>query len=454
MKKETMYMSVFNDLKSKIEMNYLRPGDKLPSIREMQKHYSCSKNTVLSALRELEANLLIECRERSGNFVLSPESLYPKNEKVFQSVRAYTDRAAFEIDLSPNACHELSLPAKHLGKIFREVFEDSGVNLVGGSDPKGMLSLREALTRYLSISKGIDTDPPQIIIGAGMEYLYQILFRLLNKSSVFGVESPGYDIVPSMLKLNGMAYMDIPVDDSGVCSDILKRTNVSVLVCTPIQFPLGISMSSIRRKEVLSWASQSDERFIIEDDYDSDLQGSSKKYSPLKSLDKSDSVIYIASFSKTMSPGFRVSYMVLPKKLAKKYDERLPFMSCPVSNPVQECLRRFIDSGAYKRHVNSLRRSYSHRRDGFVAALKNHQFVDEVLVTESSSSLLIRVNSDKSENTIISALRACGIYAVGLGKFDRIGIKEKAHIVAGFGALNESKLRKFLNLLDLACSSI
>ena len=214
----------------------------------------------------------------------------------------------------------------------------------------------------------MDVDPSQIIIGAGTEYVTFIVVSLFGRNAVYCVENPGYRKIASVFQMNGARCVPVNVDDEGIDVRAVRESGASVVHVSPSHhFPRGTVMSLNRRLELLSWAAADENHFIIEDDYDSEFRFTGR---PLETLFGAASksviacgkgaghVIYTNTFSKTLSPSFRISYMVLPPPLAEKFRKNANFLTCPVSVFEQSALSRFMQNGSYEKHIIRMKNSH------------------------------------------------------------------------------------------------
>jgi GntR family transcriptional regulator/MocR family aminotransferase len=250
----------------------------------------------------------------------------------------------------------IDFPLSVLSKTMRKILTEHGDLLLEKSQNYGCTELREAIGRYLARNKGITIDTEQIIIGSGSEYLYGLIVELFGRSRVFAIESPSYKKIEQVYKATELNFELLPLTQTGIESEALSSTTADVLHTTPYRsYPSGVTATASKRHEYVRWASR-EGRYIIEDDFESEFSVSTKPTETLFSLSKNDNVIYLNTFSKTISPSLRVGYMVLPKHLVKVFEEKLGFYSCTVSTFMQYVLTELIDNGDFERHINRVRR--------------------------------------------------------------------------------------------------
>ena len=244
---------------------------------------------------------------------------------------------------------------------MRKVLTDYNEALLEKSPNSGCTELREAIKNYLARNRGINVECRQIVIGSGAEYLYGLIIAMLGRQRVYGIESPSYQKIEQIYKACEVKYELLPLSCDGIDSAALANTKASVIHTTPYRsFPTGITASANKRHEYIRWSSKKG-RIIIEDDFESEFSVSSKPEDTLYSLSDYDNVIYMNTFSKTVSPALRVGYLVLPKRLVSDFENKLGFYSCTVPTFEQLVLAELINSADFERHINRVRRSLRKR---------------------------------------------------------------------------------------------
>lgn len=252
----------------------------------------------------------------------------------------------------------------------------------------GVRQLREAIASHLASFRGMTVDPDQIIVGSGTEYLYSLLIRLLGQDRVYCIENPGYRKLPMVYRSNQAVCRFADVDSEGMIISQLRQTDANVAHISPTHhFPTGVTMSIRRRFELLHWACQAEDRFIIEDDYDSEFRVRGRPVPPLQSMDRQGKVIYMNTFSKSLSSAVRISYMVLPPHLANEFYARLGFYSCTVPTFDQYALAAFISRGFFEKHINHMRLVYGRRRTRVLETMQKVFTPSQASVLENDSGL-------------------------------------------------------------------
>ena len=345
--KKPLYIGIYEAIRSGIVSGAYAYGSRLPSKRELAAEKGVSVITVEHAYGLLGDEGYIESREKSGYFVIYKDS-------DFISV-APGERLTAKTDENPPRTYEF--PYSVLAKTMRRVMLDYGTRILERSPNTGTEELRHAISRYLARSSGIAVNEKQIIIGSGAEYLYSLIAQLLGKDRVFALETPSYGKIRRVYEASGVTCEMLKMDADGIRSSELERSRASVLHVTPFNsYPSGVTAGATKRREYLAWA-KSRGGFIIEDNYDSEMTVSTKNEDTLFSLSDSENVIYLNTFSQTISRSIRVGYMVLPKKLLEIFEQKLGFYSCTVPVFEQFVLAELISSGDFERHINRVRRA-------------------------------------------------------------------------------------------------
>ncbi len=342
---QQLYLQVREDI-----INGIYPvGSKLPSKRTVALDSNTSTVTVEHAYALLCDEGYIESRERSGFFVIF------RADDGF--VSAPTSRTIQKPPSNTHTIPHTDFPFSVLAKTMRKVISEAGEGMLERSPNLGTLELRDAIRTYLAQNRGILADTNQIIIGSGSEYLYTLLVELLGRDRVYAIESPSYKKIEQVYTASDVSLEKLPLSYDGIDSMALKNSSADVLHISPYRsYPSGVTATASKRHEYLRWA-ENGSRFIIEDDFESEFSVSRKPEETLFSHSFKDNVIYMNTFSKTISPSFRIGYMVLPKFLAEVYEEKLGFFSCTVPTYLQLVLAELINNGDFERHINRVRRS-------------------------------------------------------------------------------------------------
>lgn len=358
------YLQLYKQVREDI-LHGIYPFDtKLPSKRLLAAEAGISTVTVEHAYALLSEEGYIEPRERSGYFVSfrTDDGFMASLQTVFEQSAAAPASAALAADAPTltRAQHisftDPEFPFSVLAKTMRHVLNDYEATLLDRCPNSGCIELREALRCYLARSRGILADTEQIIIGSGSEYLYSLLVELFGRNSVYALESPSYKKIEQVYRASDVTYTMLPLGADGIDSAALWSCSADVLHISPYRsFPSGVTASASKRHEYLHWASRK-HRYLIEDDFASEFTVSKKPEETLFSHTTEDNVVYMNTFSKTISPSLRTGYMVLPKHLVPKFYETLGFYSCTVPTFIQYVLAELIHNGDFERHINRVRR--------------------------------------------------------------------------------------------------
>lgn len=344
-----VYLQIYRQIKEDIVNGTYPHGSKLPSKRLLSEETETSTVTVEHAYLLLCDEGYVEARERSGFFVIFRKgdgfagAPPPQVRAKIQPLHAAHTYPTFSFSV--------------LSRTMRSVLTNYGEGVLERSPNGGRVELREALMRYLARNRGIRVDLEQIVIGSGAEYLYGLLIELLGRDRVFAIESPSYQKIEQVYRAEAVAFEALPLANDGIDSAALLKSRAHVLHTTPYRsYPTGVTASASKRHEYIQWSGSAG-RFIIEDDFESEFSVSTKPEDTLFSLTPFENVVYLNTFSKTVSPALRVGYMVLPRPLTALFEQKLGFYSCTVPTFEQLVLAELIENGDFERHINRVRRN-------------------------------------------------------------------------------------------------
>ena len=343
------YLQIYNQIKRDIVNNAYAFNSKLPSKRVLSEEFGVSVITIEHAYDLLVQEGYVESKAKSGYYVI-----YRKDDFLSQS---FDEKEILQPDLEKlENANDFAFPFSVLSKTMRKVMLDYGQSLLNKSHHKGINSFRKAISSYLKRSVDINASPEQIVVGAGAEYLYSLIIQLLGEDKIYAIENPSYSKIEKVYLANQINLERLDLGSNGIKTQQLNYSKAQVLHTTPYNsYPSLITANASKRQEYLQWAKLRN-GYIIEDNYDSELTISKKNEETLFSLTDYDNVIYVNTFSKTISPAIRVGYMVLPKKLIDEFDKRLGFYSCTVPTFEQYVIQYLLENGEFERHVNRVRR--------------------------------------------------------------------------------------------------
>ncbi len=449
---DSLYEYLYKQIKNDILAYKLSPGEKLPSKRAFAKHLNISTITVENAYNQLVAEGYIYSLPKSGFYVNDISTSRPlENKRPSRTITKPTDTQPIFADFTSNSAVNDTFPFSTWTKLLRQVMSDYEKELMVRSPFSGIAELQNAIADYLYQFRGMVVSPEQIIVGAGTEYLYGIILQLLGKSKKYAVEDPGYQKITRIYEANQVDCVHISMDENGVNMDELEKSKADILHISPSHhFPTGIVTPVSRRYELLSWASKSSHRYIIEDDYDSEFRLVGKPIPALQTIDVADKVIYINTFSKSLSSTIRISYMVLPKALVPIYKDKLGFYSCTVSNFEQYTLYKFIEQGHFEKHINRMRNYYRVQRDTVLTCIKKQKNFSKTIIKEENSGLhfLLEVNTDLSDEELIQNAKVNGIVISCLSQYSYLKENTKAHtIIINYSGVTTKNIPEAVNRL-------
>ena len=348
------YVQLYEALREDIVEGSFPYGARLPSKRLLSEEVGISVVTAEHAYALLCEEGYAQARERSGYFVSFRKEDGFLHPEVLSAVRPFPAEKREEASQFPFSAY---------AKATRKVLLDQGERILVKSPGKGDESFRRALCGYLARSRGIYVLPDQIVVGSGAEYLYGLILLLLGKEKKFALEDPSYEKIWQVYRAQGASCEYLPLTSCGIESRALKESGADVLHLTPYRsYPSGVTATASKKREYLRWAER-DGRYLVEDDFESEFTLSRKPEDTLFAMTKRENVIYVNTFSKTVSPSIRVGYMVLPRRLLPAFEEKVGFYSCTVPLLEQMILKELIAGGDFERHINRVRRALRREKE-------------------------------------------------------------------------------------------
>lgn len=439
-KGKKLYEQIYEHIKSEIKAGRFLAGEKLPSTRSLAQNLTVARSTVESAYEQLLAEGYIESYPCKGYFVSQVEELYQPHTEALNTEEKKEKVQSYLYDFSPNATDMSLFPYSVWRRINRQVLTNESRELFLAGDSQGDEQLREVICRYLHDYRGVNCSKEQLIIGAGNDYLLMLLEKILGQKQVIAMEDPTYKRAYRIFKSFGYDTQMIEMDSDGMRADKLAESNAKLAYVMPShQFPTGTVMPIKRRMELLKWAGAEEDRYIIEDDYDSEFRYKGKPIPALQGVDMKGKVIYIGTFSKSIAPTIRISYMVLPKTLLQCYREKCYFYSTTVSHIDQKVLYEFIKEGYFERYLNKMRTCYRKKHDLLMNELA--AFEPEFCISGENSGLHVLLTSQKgvSEKQLVSRAEEVGIKVYGLSE-SSIRKMKSGTVLIGYGNLKENDI--------------
>lgn len=484
--KEPIYEQIYKYIRDEIRNGNIACGAKLPSGRGLASHLDVSRNTVDMAYGQLLSEGYIESKPKCGYFVCDLENLYLEGENKAGTKEKKTlpvpvidvanksgittgndirntGEEADLIDFSVSGVDMDYFPYSKWRKLMRECLIDDNKELFLAGNHQGDESLRRAVQSYLHQSRGVQCDAGQIVIGAGSDYMLLLLSKILGNGHFVAMENPAYRQACTIFENAGYDIMPVLVDDQGICVDRLelekKKTGSfpDLVYVTPShQFPLGNVMSASRRQQLLSWANKKEERYIIEDDYDSEFRYFGKPIPALQSQDPFGKVIYIGTLSKAIAPAIRLSYMVLPDKLLSRYYENAAFYFSTVSRIDQNVICHFFEQGHFERHLNRMRKIYKAKHDSLLTELKRVQIPFQISGESAGLHFIITLGPPSNQAEMMEQKFAQyawkeGIRVYPVSDYYIQTIERSPMILLGFARLKEEEIIEGVHRFSKAC---
>lgn len=465
--KAPLYEKIYEYIKNEIVDGKISKGEKLPSTRLLAKNLSVSRSTVELAYDQLLAEGYIEAEPYRGYFVCDIEALYQLEQRnhMQEKLQAGQDwqpgwkteikhgagsSKQKEIDFSPYTIDTQNFPYNVWRKLHKNVLLDDREEILLSGDGQGDHELRMAIADYLHQARGVNCVAEQIIIGAGNEYLELLLAQVLGEKKTVLMDDPTY--LQAYRTFSNMGYLvkNIPAEQGSMPIEAVRRENADILYVMPShQFPLGTVMPLKQRLELLKWASEKEGRYLIEDDHDSEYRYKGKPIPSLQSIDHEEKVIYLGTFSKSIAPSLRISYMVLPQHLLKNYQSYCGFYSTTVSKIQQEVLCGFIRGGYFGRHLNKMRGIYKNKHDFLVSELKKRPWVENIAGDNAGLHVLVQVDTQMSEEELCERAAEQGIHLMGISEhYIHKPPVSKPVLLLGYGKPDEKRILEGLNRLE------
>lgn len=446
-KDKPIYIYLYECIKNDIERGVLTKNFKLPSKRLLAEHLKISVLTVENSYFLLQNEGYIYSALRSGYFVSDIEELLI-TPKQSPPIKEENKKAQYDIDFCENITNLEHFPHSVWTKIIRKELAENS-NLLKRPPSQGVYKLRKELSDYLYRYRGMTLSPEQIIIGAGTEYLYGLLIKILGKDNIYAVEDPGYSKISQIYNAEKVKTAFVALDEHGISVEKLRESQASVVHVSPAHhFPTGIVMPVKRRYELLNWANEEPNRYIIEDDYDSEFRYSGKILPTMQGIN-GERVIFINTFSKTISPGIRISYMVLPQHLISEFRQKLSFYSCTVSSIDQYVLATFIKEGYFERHINRMRKLYRQKRDMVISAIQTSPLGQYAAITEEESGLhfILHIDTNIPDGKLVFMARQRGLNISCLSEYAQNKTMDSGMLVINYSGIDLAKIGQAIDIL-------
>lgn len=402
-----LYEQLYRAVKADILCGRLTANLRLPSKRALSEHLNVSKITVETAYQQLLAEGYIISKERSGYFVADiPQTQLPTRDVQRKKPAPPEKRTA-----APDAAASL-FPFSVWARLMRGVILDTQQDLLRRVPSEGLYALREAIAQEFVRQRGVFVSPEQIVIGAGTEYFYSLLIQLLGHERLYALEALGHRKIARVYQANAANIVPIAMDDDGIRLDALEKSGADVVHISPSHhYPTGVVMPIGRRQALMAWMQQKPERYIIEDDYDSEYRFTGRMIPTMQSMDCLGHVIYMNTFSQTITPALRISYMILPEPLLPLWQKKLGFYSCSVPSFEQLTLTRFLNEGYFDRHLSRMKKHYRSKRDRLLRLIAQPELSPFFTVLRADAGLhfVLRIHSEHSDAQLAPLLQQVGL---------------------------------------------
>lgn len=457
--KAPLYEKIYEHIKKEITDGVILKGTKLPSTRLLAKQLLVSRSTVGMAYEQLLAEGYIQSEACRGFFVCDITELYRLENRKSDSdiskaghkIRIKKEEPPCRFDFSPDRIDTAHFPYNVWRRLNKDVWLDDREDLLLAGEGQGDERLRNVIAQYLYQARGVNCHASQIILGAGNEYLEILLAQLLGTDKTILMEEPTYLQAYHTFCNLGFRVEAVSDGEEGISAEKVRRMDPDILYIMPShQFPLGTVLPQKTRLALLEWAAEKEERYLIEDDHDSEFRYRGKPIPSLQSFDRNGKVIYMGTFSKSIAPSLRVSYMILPFKLLKVYREKCGFYSTTVSRMQQEVLRKFMEEGYFGRHLNRMRAVYKARHDFLTAELKKYKWIVRISGDYAGLHVLAEIKTHFTEAELCARAKETGIRLNGISEYYVHKPEKMCNpvILLGYGKLANEDIREGLKLLE------
>lgn len=449
----SLYEYLYKCIKDDILQGRIKAGDKLPSKRSFAKHLGVSTATVENAYSQLLFEGYVNSVEKSGFYVTNLEKPKKNTDKKPVGLMEEEFEYSYFSDLRSNRLQRANFPFATWAKLMRYTISSHDEALLKTVPYNGIYELRVALCNYLHDNKGMEVEPYQIYVGSGTEYLYSRLIQLFGTDTKWAIENIGNQKIANIYDMYNARWSFVETDDKGPrVESLLKQESGIVHISPSNNFPLGNVMQVKRRQELLAWAAASSERFILEDDYDSEFRCKGAPIEPLFSLDTAGKVIYMNTFSKTLIPSLRISFMVLPPTLVERYQKKLSFYSGTVSSIEQYTLAHFIREGYYERHINHMRNYFRSIRESLIRAIEGSDLkgISTIIEPSAGTHFLLKLETEKSDRQLTEDIGRMDIEVAALSEYLLTNDQDTHTLVINYCGIHRERIEETVTRLAKA----
>lgn len=426
-KSNHIYQQIYKSLKEAILERKIPTNEKLPSKRKLAEKLEVSINSVSNAYEQLLAEGYIYAIERKGYYVENITQFNNQKEAKMNFPddlkEEFSKKDEGWLSLSHMTADISMFPFKEWMKCEKIAIKNHKNELSDISHPQGPYLVRKTISRMIALTRGVKCEPEQVIIGPGTQPLLRQVLGMQRENIKAAIENPGYSRIYQLLKDMNFEVFPIDLDKKGIDIKKVEALNPHFLFITPShQFPTGIIMPISRRIELLNWASASEGRYIVEDDYDSEFKYGTDNIPSLQSLDRNQRVIYAGTFSKTIMPSFRISYLVLPPDLLREYKRHFSYWIQGSNTLNLFTLHYFIESGEYAKHVKRMNNHYEMKRENLIKELK-WKFRNDIKIKNVPAGLhfIAEFKTDKGYKEIEERAKKEKLEIYSMKRFNLLG---------------------------------
>lgn len=480
-----LWRQIYDEMMTGIARGSIRPGERLPSTRDLAQAWGVSRNTIVLAFEQLSAEGFLEGLLGSGTFVARhpPEQPFVRIDpqprinpailaagsldRTIQSSRALTHvpdtlrhmrrPVAFRSNFPAVDAFPIHLWAKLAADLYRHLDGTVANDLMGEGDPQGYLPLREAIAAHVADGRGIVCTAEDIIVFAGAQQAIDLACRLLlMPGDEVLCEDPGYEGIFASATAVGAVPVLAPVDDLGmdVGKALQRAPNARMAYATPSkQFPTGVTLDAGRRRALVDWAERVD-GWIVEDDYDSEFRYAGRALPTLFELDGGGRVIYLGTFSKTLFPALRMGFAILPRRLVEAFVSARTVVGrySPILDQV--LVARFMQQGHFASHVRKMRKLYTLRQECLLDAVRTHlaDYLDP-RETDTGMEIIATLTPGLGARRLAQAAARQGLEIMPLSSLAREADVDD-QIALGFSAFSPDQIRTGILLLQSVCRDL
>lgn len=446
--KRPLYEQIYAYIRTEIRGGRLHCGTRLPSARALAAHLQVSRSTVDLAYAKLQDEGYIAPVPCKGFFVCDIAALYELPLEEAPEAPKQAKPPSWRYDFALNGIDEQGFPFAAWNRLTKAALLDTEQHMFRQGQAEGEPGLREALCEYLHYARGVECTAAQIIVGAGNDYLLLLLSVILGRDPVIAMENPTYLSAYNCFATLGYRVTAVGMDEEGMSVSDLSSSGADIAYVMPShQFPTGTVMSMDRRTQLIRWAREKSGRYIIEDDYDSEFRYRGRPLPSLQGYDGGKQVIYLGTFSKSIAPSIRISYMVLPKSLLPVYRSRAACFSTTVSRVDQRVMEQFIRQGYFERHLNRMRGVYKEKHDRLVNAVKKQPAAFQI--RGENAGLHILLETEQDVGILRDKAMAAGIRVYSLSEFFMEPARPPVRdcLLLGYAALPAAQVEKAVDAL-------